>query len=289
MTSTPILEAAGPLVELGGFSLRIPDGGHPARAAILRRMAAFRVADGSRQSIESTLSLTLPSAGESGLLPHAEVLTPRFHTSDDSAQVSLSAPGFHGSISAKGDAAQLRLDPSRPVEDLEYFIRLIGAQAAFAQGGLMLHAAAVVSRGGAQVFFGPSGSGKTTLARNAGPRALLNDDLVVLLPEAEGEGYRVHATPFSNATQVAPTGPASAPLAGLHRLEHAPQNALQPMRRSLALASLAACAPLIAADPARAAQVLARIEQILSFVPADTLQLLPDERFWALLEQGSHS
>ena len=62
------------------------------------------------------------------------------------------------------------------------------------EGGVLLHASAVVDRGRAWVFSGPSGSGKTTLAGLAGPRRVLNDETIALRPSPDG--WTACATPF---------------------------------------------------------------------------------------------
>ena len=51
-----------------------------------------------------------------------------------------------------------------------------------ANGGILLHAGAVVRAGRAIVFSGPSGSGKTTLARLAGQQPVLSDESVAIAP-----------------------------------------------------------------------------------------------------------
>jgi replication-associated recombination protein RarA len=47
----------------------------------------------------------------------------------------------------------------------------------------MLHAAAIVGRAGALVFFGPSGSGKTTVAELIG-EDVITDEITAIRPAA---------------------------------------------------------------------------------------------------------
>jgi len=61
-------------------------------------------------------------------------------------------------------------------------------------GGVLLHASAVVERERAWVFSGPSGSGKTTIAQLAGDRPVLNDETVTLRPGPRA--HNAYATPF---------------------------------------------------------------------------------------------
>ena len=62
------------------------------------------------------------------------------------------------------------------------------------KGGFLIHASAVLDGDRAWVFSGPSESGKTTLARQAGDRAVLNDETVAIVPARQG--YVAAATPF---------------------------------------------------------------------------------------------
>jgi|GEM_PF-1677946 len=68
------------------------------------------------------------------------------------------------------------------------------------QGGVLLHATAVVRSGKALVFAGPSGSGKTTLARLAGRQPVLSDESVVITRSPHtrrGKAvFYAHGTPF---------------------------------------------------------------------------------------------
>jgi hypothetical protein len=82
------------------------------------------------------------------------------------------------------------------------------------EGGVLLHASAVVDRGRAWVFSGPSGSGKTTLAGLAGPRRVLNDETIALRPSPDG--WTAWATPFyGSGGAVMATANERAPVRGL--------------------------------------------------------------------------
>jgi len=81
------------------------------------------------------------------------------------------------------------------------------------QGGMLIHASAIVFQQQAFVFPGPSGAGKTTLSRLLGPD-ILNDEIVALLPGTENN-YEVWGTPFWGEMGTGPWSPIAYPLAGL--------------------------------------------------------------------------
>ena len=177
--------------------------------------------------------------------------------------------------------AHLGVIAPRPFEPIDYFVRAALALLAFEAGGLLFHAAGLARRGNGYAFFGYSGSGKTTVARVSSDARILNDDLVVLLPDASR--WNIYATPFSNPTQVTPAGPQFAPLAALYRLVQDRQVFVEPIAPAAAMAEVIACSPVVGADPDRVLALLARAEQLVSVVPVRRLHFLPDSSFWTVV------
>jgi len=202
------------------------------------------------------------------------------------------APGYEGMIDDKSGRGWLMLSSARPVNDVDYFMRVASALLAFRFGGLLFHAAGIVRGGRGYAFFGYSGSGKTTVARLSSdavvpnavvPNAVvLNDDLLLLMPSSQG--WVVHATPFWNPEQVSPAGVCSAPVAGLFRLVQDRQVYLEDMEPGQALAELIASAPVISADLSRLGDLLERGRQLAHAVPIHKLHFLPDASFWDVIE-----
>ncbi|MCE7937496.1 MAG: hypothetical protein DYG90_02650 [Chloroflexi bacterium CFX6] len=190
------------------------------------------------------------------------------------------APGRAGEIDVADGVADLRLTGARAAEHTDYFLRLCVALLAVDADGLLLHAAGVVRDGVAYAFVGPSGSGKTTVARHSAG-ATLNDDLIVLRPGPTG--WSAFSTPFSNPTQIAPSGPRWAPLGGIYRLVHAPAAAIERVDAATAVADLVASAPVVGLDPDRAARLMARADAIVRAVPFGRLHCRPDPSFWPLI------
>ncbi len=219
------------------------------------------------QSERSTLFLDLPAR-------HARLVLQR----------NLFLPPLpHPRLTGASDQAYEKLGLFWAAE-VDYALRVAAALLAFEAGGLLFHGAGVLTHPSGsqkgptvQLFFGPSGSGKTTTAGFAPPGQVLNDDLVVLLPDS-----RVYATPFTNPSQVRPN-PLCGVLGGLYRLVKDDVVFAQPLRPALALAVLLGCVPVISADPQRAAALVGRVETLLQSVPVYDLHFRRDPSFWAAL------
>jgi hypothetical protein len=192
--------------------------------------------------------------------------------------VSASAEG-HIDIAAR--QASLHLFGPHPLGDIDYCLRIIYALLAFQQEGLLVHGAGLVQQGRTLIFFGHSGSGKTTIARFSPHATLLNDDLVLLLPHAEG--WHVHATPFWNPTQAARPTPGTAPLAVLLRLVQAPHVALETLGPAQAAAELLSCVPLLPGSLTHSRAVMALVLRLLHHIPSYRLYFLPDASFWQVV------
>ncbi|MBA3942944.1 MAG: hypothetical protein H0X37_00105 [Herpetosiphonaceae bacterium] len=194
----------------------------------------------------------------------------------------LVGSSFAGVIDVQNATAELTLTSPQPLEDVEYFLRNVYALLTFRAGGLLFHAAGIVRDHRGYLFFGQSGSGKTTVARLSLHDLVLNDDLVVLMPTAEG--WILHATPFWNPTQVRPTGPACAPLTALFRLVQARTVYAKPMDAGQALAEFVSSVPVVAGDAQLVNLLLARGHSLLRTIPMYALHFLPDASFWNTVE-----
>jgi len=192
----------------------------------------------------------------------------------------FTAPGYQGFVDILNEYGVLAISSAHPLEDLDYAVRVAYALLAFQAGGVMLHAAGIVRQGCAYLFTGHSGSGKTTVSRLSSQDTVLNDDLVILLPD--GESWRVFGTPFWNPSQVAPH-PQDAPLGGLYRLVQATEVKIETLREAQAIAELVANVPVIPQDPGRLADLLGRLAAIHRVVPLKYLHFTMDASFWNLI------
>lgn len=197
--------------------------------------------------------------------------------------LQFTASGYQGYVDVDAGRAQLEVSSLQPAEEIEYFLRIIYALLAFENRGLLFHAAGIVRANRAYLFFGHSGAGKTTAARVSTGCLVLNDDLVLLLPEEDcggaKTGWVASGTPFWNPSQVKPSRQ-GAPAAGLFRLVQDKRVFVEPMRKGHALAELIANVPVIPDDPDRNDDLIVRCLELLEAIPAYRLHFLPDNSFW---------
>ncbi len=162
-----------------------------------------------------------------------------------------------------------------PLDEVVFLHRLVR------EGALLLHACGIVRGGSALVFTGPSGAGKTTLARlfqrHAGAEVLSDDRLVLRLdPEGPGSGVRVWGTPWHGEAPLSMS--ASAPLAAVHLIRHAPEVLAEPVAGATAAAALLGNAFVPAHEPRGAAAALDFAARMVERVPLIRLGFPKDAR-----------
>lgn len=148
--------------------------------------------------------------------------------------------------------------------------------------GLLVHAAAVEDGGKAVVLLGPSGAGKSTAARLSAPRAVLADDVSLLLPG--DDGLHLHPAPFWAEPAFPHRRDARVVLrvSRVLRLRQAAEHGLAALPRAAATASVMAHAPFLAGlQPLLQADSLA--SRIADAAPLSELRFARDPGFWSLL------
>ena len=198
----------------------------------------------------------------------------------------IASPSYSATIDQKSTRAELLFRSSRPLEDIEYFLRIVISHGLLGLGGFLFHSAGIVWEQQAYLFFGKSGSGKTTTARNAGKRLILSDDLVGVLPT--DENVAAHSTPFWNRgwAQQAKT---SALVAGFYRLVKSQTVTLEPMRESIAVSEILSCIPIVPQNEAYCAQLIPTIQNMIDKVGVHYLHLRQDDAYWDVLRLGAGS
>lgn len=182
-----------------------------------RVQSALAWFDHSTNAPTITISLTLQPAP---IVPFAVTLVEgRAHA------FRLEAPG-HYQANCQGDEATLALADDSP-EAIDFALRNAIKQIFLVRlvqrGGLALHAASVMFKQQAFVFFGPSGVGKTTLCRAHDHTEVLNDELTVITPDR-----LVHRTPYFGELGVL-RGGLHAPLQRMFLLEQADHQEVVPL------------------------------------------------------------
>ncbi len=193
----------------------------------------------------------------------------------------FSAPGYQGYINEKLKKGELQLSSTQPVEDIDYYLRVVIALLAHTANGILMHTAGIVRKGHAHLFFGHSGSGKTTACRvSAEDFTILNDDLILLLPK-DGE-WIAYGTPFWNPTQIMPSNQC-APVAGMYLLIQDLIVALQELAAGQATAALISNVPVIPQDTNRSLWLFNILTEIQERIPIFSLHFLPDNSFWDVI------
>ncbi len=190
----------------------------------------------------------------------------------------LRAPGFQGTVDAGQGIADLRAHPTAAPADVGYFLRVAIAVQTFARGGMLFHAAGVEHRSKGYALFGVSGSGKTTAAQFSAPDPVLNDDLLLLWPSADG--WQMYATPFGKRRGDV----RRVPLHSLLRLVKDSEVFLAPLSPGQALGELVSNTPVLSADALWLPEVFARWETVLAEIPAYALHFRRDPTFWEVID-----
>jgi hypothetical protein len=168
----------------------------------------------------------------------------------------------------------------------ENTLRLVAAYHLLAQGGVLLHSAAVGSASGAHVFFGPSGAGKSTISRlglDVG-RVVLSDDMNAL--RVDDDGVVVEKVPFAgDLGQSIETAEGSYRVLSICRLDKGATVALHPLRPALAIAALIGCAPFVNRDPYRAEKLFDNLQRMNGRLPVQVLTSNAEKTVWDLLPQ----
>ena len=176
------------------------------------------------------------------------------------------------SASGRATAGEIRYFPQGDdalTVVVENVLRILAADSAVSNGGLLMHSAGLVLNGEAVIFCGHSGAGKTTLARKAHACdvPVLSDDLNLLLPTPAG--YQAFPVPFAGefSAQTVVTGAPGFSLAGLYFLRQGGALALETLTRSQEVARIIGASPFVNRDVDRFDVVTANAVRLVAAVP----------------------
>lgn len=262
---------------LAGIRVRLECQPEAFATAVQTRYRTFLAADDPEEPADFTARVIFsgPQVIVSELDLRMQVIGAEYH---------LDSVGATGIISLVNRCAELTLSNTAPLASMEYFLRTLFALLVVERDGLMLHCAGALADSGVHLFVGHSGGGKSTAsALSADHAVILNDDLVILLPEAGR--WIAHGTPFWNFETLQRAGQTThGPIVGIYTLVKDPGVYLAPMSPAAAVAELYTNCPVVNADPGRAPELLARCQQLTLAIPMQKLHFRKAPSFWDVLE-----
>jgi hypothetical protein len=194
----------------------------------------------------------------------------------------VSSGTYAGFINPNTLEANLVFKSWNPINDIDYFLRIIVAYGLFRLGGLLLHSAGIVRSDQAYIFFGHSGSGKSTVANYSANDIILSDDLVGLLPTEKG--IFALSTPFWNfGGEISKK--CNAQVFGLFHLIQNTRVFIEPLRTSMAISEILSNIPVLAMDESICDQLVDNIRNIIHKVQVYSLNFKRDDSFWGIVEQ----
>ena len=163
---------------------------------------------------------------------------------------------------------------------VENVLRPLVAARLLAQGGLLVHSAAVDGF----LFAGASGAGKSTIARmglDVG-RPVSSDDINALV--RIGDRFVLAPLPFTGDLAEHEITAEAIPLRALVALEKGAGESLRALPLAEAVALLVRSAPYVNLDPDRAALLLDRAAEIATAVPRQVLTFRREGNPWPILD-----
>jgi hypothetical protein len=256
-------------LEIAGAACRLHCDDEPFAALLAARYADFSTAAEPTITIDVTVTGPVTAdvvAAWSG--PYARVRSA-------GPSIAVEGVGFtaeYDETTARGWITQ----PPDP-EPLETLLTAVHASRLLAAGGCMIHAATIVGRAGACVFFGPSGSGKTTVTELVGD-GVVTDEITAIRPA--GDGYVVSSVPWRGIRRTAP-------LAALFRLTQADRTSVTPLAPLDLVRHLLGSVFLCRRDAPEIGRFFEAAAALARAAPAYDLEFTRDRGFWNALEGGA--
>lgn len=171
-------------------------------------------------------------------------------------------------------------------EVLSSMLRIVFSQSVISQGGISLHAAAVVLDGKAYLFMGKSGTGKSTHAalwQRCFPCCeLLNDDNPTV--RLAGNAPMAYGTPWSGKTPCYKNQ--SYPIRGIVRLRQAAANRFLPRHEVEAFSTVLPGCSVIHGNRNQYETLCDTLVRLVEEMPVGEMECLPDEEAARICRKG---
>jgi hypothetical protein len=249
-------------LEIAGVACRLRCADPAFSSLLARRYADFAAVMEPALAVDIALIDSPPAAvAASWTGPYARIAA-------GERTLTIEGAAFNGAFDEMAGEGWIR-QPAE-AEPLETFLTAIYASRLLAHGGFLLHAATIIGKAGAFVFFGPSGSGKTTVSGLVG-EGVVTDEITAIRPGEDG--YVVSSVPWrGHAT--------SAPLAGLLRLTQAAETTVTRLSRLQAVRGLLPSVFFSRVDTREVTRFLDIAAALTRRVPAFDLRFTRDPAFW---------
>jgi len=251
-------------VEIGGIPIALSTSDRSFLELLRRRYGGFLSA--SRAEFELEFDLT----------PMGTVSDEDARVRRDGSDWILERGDFRARWTPRAGKGTVRQNASPYA--LDSVLRVLHSLILAERGGFLLHAASVISSGGAYLFSGVSGAGKTTMARLAPSNVtLLTDEISYVRPSAGR--YAAFGTPF--AGELAKSGEnCSAPVEALFFLEKGGENQVDELPPAEAVRRLMRNILFFAVDESLVEKLFATAFDFVERVPVRRLTFYPDARVW---------
>jgi hypothetical protein len=200
--------------------------------------------------------------------------------------IAVAGIGFTANVDRSPLRAQLKtcLSDGWFVGAFENLFRIVASYRLFAQGGLVVHSAALTDGERGFLFCGRSGAGKTTLCSLADELELgiLSDELNAVV--ARDGSFAILAMPFAGDFGGPARPQPPYPLTGLLGLAHGNVAVLRECSKAEAVSRIVASCPYINADPALVDQLTVRAAELAVQIPLRILSFAKNTSFWNVLD-----
>lgn len=199
---------------------------------------------------------------------------------EEEDRVFLRSYDFAVSLDLRAKTGEAQIASSQAWQNV---LRLIYFFDFLDRGGLLLHASSLVHKEQAYVFPGRSGAGKTTIVEHSAGKAVLNDELSLLIRAAAGAEVLAYGTPFFGDWNR-PGEKLAAPVKGLYFPVQYRENRVLPLSPPETLNLLLPRVCAYTTWKPRLEKILDLALQLSRLLPGFSFHFMPTNDFWQVLD-----